>query len=436
MSKIFNLPFCVANFCPLAVQKPEVTASAKEELRFSFSSGAETFTGILSTSIADIAQDWCYLPGEDIFVDPAFLSAIEAHGPARITPYYLLIYREEVPVLGAVCCDMPFEAAENIKLPRTATTRWGRWINSLRIGRARRITARVLTVGQLWLTGEHALRWSTQLPTADVGKVLIDALETAAYALRQKGRRIHALMIKDILPARAVWTKAWQQRGYNPMRFEPNMVQELPADWKTMEDYLAALHSKARVRVKRARKKQTGLYRYPLDRDELVALQPQMHALYRGIADQADFNLFFLPPDYFLGLYDHLGAAFSCYGYFKKDELVAFYTTIQNGTELDAHFLGMEQTANGEHQVYLNILLDILEEGIALGMTQIVYARTAPEIKSSLGAHPVAYDLYLKSLYPVINWLIPPFVRWLAPASDAWQPRQPFKEGRGNRYEE
>ena len=58
---------------------------------------------------------------------------------------------------------------------------------------------------------------------------------------------------------------------------------------------------------------------------------------------------------------------------------------------MDAHFLGVDNSFNRDYQVYLNILYDLVETAINGKAKHIDFARTALEIKSSVGA--VAQDL-------------------------------------------
>jgi len=58
---------------------------------------------------------------------------------------------------------------------------------------------------------------------------------------------------------------------------------------------------------------------------------------------------------------------------------------------MDAHFLGVDEEYNREHQVYLNILYDLVNSAIEGGSKHIDFARTALEIKSSVDA--VSQDL-------------------------------------------
>jgi hypothetical protein len=137
-----------------------------------------------------------------------------------------------------------------------------------------------------------------------------------------------------------------------------------------------------------------------------------------------------LNEQYLAALKKDLGEHFQMFAYYLDGKLVAFYTTIQNHDELEAHFLGYEKALNHDYQLYLNILYDIVSLGIASKSKQIVFARTALEIKSSVGA--VAHDLlcYLRHQNSVANKFVPTILDYLKPVEE-WLPRHPFKGDHG-----
>ena len=134
-----------------------------------------------------------------------------------------------------------------------------------------------------------------------------------------------------------------------------------------------------------------------------------------------------LNETYLLGLKQQLGEQFRVFAYFHEGRLVAFYSTIHNHEELDAHFLGYEKALNHDFQLYLNILYDIVKIGIAGGCDRIVFARTALEIKSSIGATARELWCYLRHQNAIANKFAGTLLDYLKPVEE-WLPRHPFKE--------
>jgi hypothetical protein len=117
------------------------------------------------------------------------------------------------------------------------------------------------------------------------------------------------------------------------------------------------------------------------------------------------------------------------HGYFNSaGALIGFTSTIRNGETMHAHFLGMEEEYKYSHHLYHNMLFDLLEEAIAGGFRKLDYARTASEIKSSVGAVPVDYACLLKVRSRLVHKLVPVFAPAIY-ASPEWVPRNPFPKG-------
>lgn len=121
-----------------------------------------------------------------------------------------------------------------------------------------------------------------------------------------------------------------------------------------------------------------------------------------------------------------MGEQFQLHAYFLGDTLVAFRTLIYNYDELDAHFLGVDDAYNREHQVYLNILYDLVNDAIEAKAHRLDFARTALEIKSSVGALPEEMICFFKHRNSLSSKLIQLVFDSFNPKEE-WQPRSPFK---------
>jgi hypothetical protein len=117
---------------------------------------------------------------------------------------------------------------------------------------------------------------------------------------------------------------------------------------------------------------------------------------------------------------------FLFYGYFIDDKLVGFNTLIKNGESMDTYFLGYDETIQKEKMLYLNMLYDMIGYSINQGFKEIVFARTALEIKSSVGAKPLEMFGYIQHSNSLINTKIDTIFNYLEPKTE-WQERNPFK---------
>ena len=291
---------------------------------------------------------------------------------------------------------------------------------------AKKIDYNALVCGSLLLTGEHGFYFSNSTPEHQIN-ILEAGLIAAKSILDSDGTKITLTLLKDFFDYTANGYNNFKEHSYNEFSVQPNMIFDINEDWKDFNDYLNALSSKYRVRVRRGRKKLFGIVRKELSEADLEHHNNEIHSMYLNIAKAAGFNVVQLHPGYFKGIKSALGERVKLYGYFLDKKLVAFYSLILNYEELEAHFLGYDDTYNKEYQIYFNILLDMVDRAIEFKVNKIVLSRTALEIKSSIGAKAFDMYCYIKHRNSFSNRFLNPILDYLKP-KDEWVPRHPFKD--------
>ena len=144
------------------------------------------------------------------------------------------------------------------------------------------------------------------------------------------------------------------------------------------------------------------------------------------MAENAPFNTFYLPEDHFEIFKETLNEKFLFYGYFIDHQLIGFNTLIKNGSDFDTYFLGYDPQFQQEKMLYLNMLYDMIGYSIKKKFKRIIFARTALEIKSAVGAKPIQMFGFIKHHNPLINAFVARFFGYLEPETH-WQERHPFK---------
>ncbi len=303
---------------------------------------------------------------------------------------------------------------------------------------------KVLSIGQFLVSGNYATEGLDRLSPEETAQVL----PALANALMLRGNAYAGVLIKDLHPTDHPATRTLQKEGFYLLPADPIMEVAIPREWSTMADYLDSIKSKYRVRCRRARAKMEGISRRALSPEEVTAYRDRLFALYRTTMSGADFNAASLSPNYFpwlagyaeqkvlnnlslpqaggVALANVLAPTTQLHGYFNQEgQLIGFTSLISNGNTMHAHFLGMEEAYKRSHHLYHNMLLDLLEEAILGGFEKLDYARTAPEIKSSVGATAVDYACLIRVRSGLINPLVPIFAPAVYKATE-WVPRNPF----------
>ena len=380
-------------------------------------------------SVPELPVQWTMAaPENNLFLHPPFLKAIETSPPNGMRFCYLIFYQNEVPIGVAYCQISPFSVGESIqssdekdKYPCLVRA-FGRIVRNLVAGKNRNL----LVCGNLLLTGEHGFHFPTSLDKTSAFDLLEEALILTQPELEARSINIDGILIKDIAEEHRAPVKVLVDRKFSEFTFHPNMVLKLRENWQIFDDYMNDISSKYKVRARKAFKCLDGIEKIELTHNQIFSFQGRLHELYKLIVDTQDFNMVALNESYMADLKRQLGDQFRIFGYFLNGELIGYYTTIKNHDELEAHFLGFEPKLNREYHIYHNMLFDILKLGIEQQVKSVVYARTAMEIKSTLGAVPHQMLCYIRASNRLTNKVLPPIVDYLRPSSD-WLPRNPFK---------
>ncbi len=204
------------------------------------------------------------------------------------------------------------------------------------------------------------------------------------------------------------------------------MIFNIKDSWHSFDDYLADLNKKYRDQYKRARKKSDSLHKQKMSLVEIQKHETEIHDLYRNVAQKAAFNTFYLGENHFEIFKKNLKDHFLFYGYFSDGKLIGFNTLIKNGADIDTYFLGYDENCQKEKMLYLNMLYDMIAYSINKKYSRIIFARTALEIKSSVGAKAVNMFGLIKHNNPILNVLVSKTFHYFEPKIE-WQERNPFK---------
>ena len=414
-------------FQDLPAKSPIPVAST---LQKTFSLSKNGFQISISHSIHDVDVTWEQAaPGENLFLQRPYLTAVEENPPKGMRFSYLIFLKNEQPVGIAYCQISPFNVDNSIQAGSGEKDKYpcvlrafGRFLKNLLVGKNHNL----LVCGNLLLTGEHGFYFKNGLDKAIAFDLVEEALLLAQDEWEKLKVNIDGIFIKDVAPDHRATGKVLMDRKFREFTFHPNMVLDLPEGWESLDDYLATISSKYRVRAKRAFRLAENIEKRELTENQIFSNQSRLYELYVNVMDNQDFNMVTLNERYLPSLKQHLGDRFRIFGYYLDGEMMGYYTTILNGEELEAHFLGFEQTCNRECQVYLNMLFDLLRFGIEQGVRRVVYARTAMEIKSSVGAEPIDMFCYIRANNRLTNKILPPILEYLRPPDDS-VPRSPFK---------
>ncbi len=365
--------------------------------------------------VALLPDDWDRIAHRNLFLTRNYLSVLEQSAPKNMQCFFIGVFQSDQLVAVALVQFLDLSDVESFG-DRDSCLK-----TKIRNVVFKHFSSRVLFLGNNMLTGQNALASDAPMTDHRIPQTLQSAIDELAAKLRP-----HLIVWKDFGPAHESWFKKGFEDFFR-FRTQPNMVFEIPSGWNRFDDYLHALLKKYRDQYKRARKKAEGLEKRKLPLEEIMALQPQIYRLYRTVADKAPFNTFYLPHHHFATFKRLLGDRFLFYGYFESGQLVGFSTLIKNGPDIDTYFLGYDADCQREKMLYLNMLYDMTAYSVNNGYQRVIFARTALEIKSSVGARPTDAWGLIKHRNRIANFLMPKLFKYFEPEL-VWQQRHPFKD--------
>ena len=222
------------------------------------------------------------------------------------------------------------------------------------------------------------------LPSFELHALLADA-QSALAATRSSS----TWLLKDL-------PEPPQPNAWLPIDALPEMGMNLRSHWDTFEDYLLDLPSKYRRRARRARKKFHPLECRLLTRVEIEEYSACMDRLYARLIERSLYVPYIVPPGYIAQLHAAEPERTKVLGYFDGDNMVGFATLLVAGRLGIAHYAAIDPSYNASHQLYLNLLFDLLAAAIEAKLSKINFGRTATTIKSSLGAEPIEQYAFAK----------------------------------------
>ncbi|TRX08299.1 peptidogalycan biosysnthesis protein [Flavobacterium gawalongense] len=371
-------------------------------------------------STAQLPVQWNDLAVSTIFLSKKYLEVLEKTSPGNMVCHFIGIFENDILVGIALSQFLDLNKLESFgerdKCIKTAVRNFV----------FRNFGSHVLVIGNNMLTGQNSYALSDTIDKKRALQALNSATTELKKMFKSKGKKIHITTYKDFDKEEINHFAIPEFENDYQFSTQPNMVFAINGNWKSEQDYIDSLSKKYRDQYKRARKKANVIEKRKLHLEDIIALEDTIYNLYIHVAKNAPFNTFFLPKNHFRTFKEIFKDKFLFYGYFINEKLIGFNTLIKNGAVMDTYFLGYNESIQREKMLYLNMLYDMIAYSINKGFKEIVFARTALEIKSSVGAKPVKMYGFIAHSNPIVNSYMPKIFKYLEPET-IWQERNPFK---------
>lgn len=263
----------------------------------------------------------------------------------------------------------------------------------------------LLVSGNVFMTGENGCYFNSDIDKASRALLVRKAVDDIV-----KHDNVSAVLVSDLYEPKTEFDQPLKANGYHEITVESDMSIKLHEEWSNFADYVAALSSKYRVRAKKAYSlcDEAGVEVRNLTATEIENYQDDIYNLYKNVMRNADFKLAELNKNFFAAQKQQLPYNYNLYAYFVQGQMIGFISAYTFGKRMEVHYTGMDHERCKPIHLYQRMMYDMVKAGIEARVGQLHYGRTAPEIKSTIGATPSPMYGYVKHFNPVFNYL---FVR-------------------------
>jgi predicted N-acyltransferase len=372
-------------------------------------------------TVSQLPENWNDLGSKNIFLSKEYFEILEKSAPTNMTCHFIGLFKNQNLVGIASSQFLDLNHLESFG------ERDRCYKASIRKFILKKFASHVLILGNNMLTGQNSFVFSETISPYEGIITLKKASEQLKSKFKSVGRKVHITTFKDYTQKSAKIFEIDSFKKNYRYCIQPNMVFTIRHEWKSEQDYIDSLTKKYRDQYKRARKKADGIEKRKLHLEEIIRYEDTIYDLYHHVAQSAPFNTFFLSKNHFTTIKEVFKDKFLFYGYFINDKLIGFNTLIKNGNTIDTYFLGYDDSIQREKMLYLNMLYDMIGYSINKEFKEIIFSRTALEIKSSVGATPIEMYGFMEHSNAQINKFVPKIFPRLEP-DVVWQARNPFKE--------
>ncbi len=369
---------------------------------------------------SQLPENWNELAKQNIFLSKNYFEILEKSAPCNMTCHYIGLFQEEKLVGIALSQFLDLNQLQSFgERDKCLKANVRKLI-------LKNLSSHVLVIGNNMLTGQNSFVFADNINPIEAIKTLKKASADLKLKFKSIGKKVHITTFKDFHQSDLKNFKAAGFETNYTYSIQPNMIFTIPESWNTAQDYIDSLSKKYRDQYKRARKRAAGIEKRKMHLEDIIAYEDTIYDLYYHVAKNAPFNTFFLTKNHFRIFKEILKDNFLFYGYFLENKLIGFNTLIKNGDTLDTYFLGYDDTVQREKMLYLNMLYDMVAYCINKDFKEIIFSRTALEIKRSVGAKPVEMFGFMEHSNTQINKYVPKIFPKVEPKV-VWQERNPFK---------
>jgi predicted N-acyltransferase len=382
----------------------------------------------LYTSITAIAEkDWLrFVPNDNPLLLPSYLKLLEETQQGRMRFIYAVLKEEEV-TKGICYFEVVRFTGDNL-IAYFPVIEPISFINRIKIVAQeiakrfiRLIDLELLVSGNLFMTGDKGAFFSSTISNEEGTALLTSTIQK----ILKEESTIKAVLFPSLYEPATVADAIFIKNKYRRIFMEADLSMKIHSSWKSFEDYLQALSSKYRVRAKKIISVSAVLTHQNLSHHNILEQTETIFNLYKNVADRVDFNLAKLTPTYFAEQKKLTPDTYQFVAYYLDGKMVGFISLFLLPNKTEVHYVGIDYSINKDYSIYQRMLYDVVKFATEKGLPELHFGRTAPEVKSTIGAIQAPMYGYVKHRNVIFNYFMQLFTEGLKPRE--YTLRNPFK---------
>ncbi len=199
----------------------------------------------------------------------------------------------------------------------------------------------------------------------------------------------------------------------------PSMpMVRLDIHYRDFDDFVAKKLSKVTRKNVRRKLRAAESAEPPLQLEVLTDVTPvvdEVYPLYRAVFDKSKLRFEELTREFLIELGRRMPDKARFFVWRMGGKAVAFSVCLVHGTTLYDEYLGLDYKVAYDRHLWFYTLRDIINWGIANGMTEYVSSALQYEPKFHLRCELAPLDLYVRHTSPLVNWFMKRLLPLLEP---------------------
>jgi hypothetical protein len=186
-------------------------------------------------SVKELPALWDIVAQSNVFLQTPYLSVLERSAPVNMECFYIGIF-EKSELIGV-------SLAQYLDLNKLES--FGERDKSFKIAIRnfifKNFASHTLFLGNNMITGQNGYVFTKEIDFECISDILIQSAEEITLYFKKKGINIHLVSFKDFYEHCSVELKRYRFSNIYEFNTQPNMIFYLDKNWKSLDDYVAAL---------------------------------------------------------------------------------------------------------------------------------------------------------------------------------------------------